>query len=110
MSGYAIYPGKMRERVIIQKSQENRNETGETTLEWVDMRTVWASVEGVSASEFLGGGQQEMEITHKVRLRYFDGLTQKMQFKWRNRTLQIISLLEHGNRSQHEAICTEDIE
>lgn len=107
---YVIHPGKMRERVTIQKSQEKRNETGETTLEWVDMRTVWASVEGVSATEFLGAGQQDMEITHKVRMRYFDGLTQKMQFKWRNRILQIISLLEHGNRSQHEAICLEDIE
>jgi hypothetical protein len=30
-----------------------------------------------------------------------------MRFSWRGRTLEIVSLLEHGNRSEHEAICEE---
>ena len=101
----AIYPGKMRERLVVQKAKESRNELGETT-----MQSVWASVEGVSATENLNAGQQQIDITHRVKMRYLEGLTQKMQFKWRNRTLQIVSLLEHGNRSQHEVICVEDVD
>jgi len=42
-----------------------------------------------------------------VKLRYLPGLTQNMRFAWRSRTLEIVSLLEHGNRSSHEAICQE---
>jgi SPP1 family predicted phage head-tail adaptor len=68
---------------------------------------VWASVEGVSAREALLAGQQETSITHRLRLRYLPGLTQQMRFAWRGRTLEIVSLLEHGNRSEHEAICQE---
>jgi hypothetical protein len=43
-------------------------------------------------------------------MRYLAGLTQQMQFAWRGRTLQIVSLLEHGNRSEHEAICQEVVQ
>jgi head-tail adaptor len=64
-------------------------------------------VEGVSARESLASGQQEIALTHRVRLRYLPGLTQNMRFSWRTRTLEIVSLLEHGNRSEHEAICQE---
>jgi head-tail adaptor len=42
-----------------------------------------------------------------VRLRYLPGLTQSMRFSWRSRTLEIVSLLEHNNRSEHEAVCSE---
>jgi SPP1 family predicted phage head-tail adaptor len=80
---------------------------GETVLTWNNSSAVWASVEGVSAREALISGQQETSVTHRLRLRYLPGLTQQMRFSWRSRTLEIASLLEHGNRSEHEAICTE---
>ena len=102
-----IDPGKLRERVTVQQATGNGNSLGETVLAWSDWQTVWASVEGVSAREALAAGQQEVALTHKVRLRYLPGLTQSMRLSWRSRTLEIVSLLEHGNRSEHEAICQE---
>jgi hypothetical protein len=30
-----------------------------------------------------------------------------MRLLWRSRKLEIVSLLEHGNRSEHEALCQE---
>jgi head-tail adaptor len=42
-----------------------------------------------------------------VRLRYVTGLTQQMRLQWRGRTLEVVSLLEHNNRSEHELICQE---
>ena len=105
-----IYAGRMRERVTVQVAVESVNSLGEATLSYEDRETVWASVEGLSSSEVLGAGQQEIDATHRVRLRYLDGLTHKMRFRWRDRILEIVSLLEHGNRSQHEAICLEEVE
>jgi SPP1 family predicted phage head-tail adaptor len=102
-----IDPGKLRERVTVQIASGTTNALGETVLAWSDSSAVWASVEGVSAREALTAGQQETSISHKVRLRYLPGLTQQMRFAWRGRTLEIVSLLEHGNRSEHEAICQE---
>jgi SPP1 family predicted phage head-tail adaptor len=104
-----IDPGKLRERVIVQIASGATNSLGETVLTWANSTAAWASVEGVSASEALEAGQQEVNITHRVRLRYLPGLTQLMRFAWRGRTLDIVSLLEYGNRSEHVAICEEQV-
>jgi len=102
-----IDPGKLRERVTVQQATQSRNSLGEAVMSWADWQTVWASVEGVSAREALDAGQQEVTITHRVRLRYLTGLTQTMRLSWRGRTLNIVNLLEYGNRSEHVAICEE---
>jgi SPP1 family predicted phage head-tail adaptor len=102
-----IEPGKLRERVTVQIASGTTNALGETVLAWSDSSAVWASVEGVSAREALAAGQQDTTITHKVRLRYLSGLTQRDRFSWRSRTLNIVSLLEYDNRTEHVAICEE---
>lgn len=102
-----IDPGKLRERITVQIASGTTNALGETVLSWSNSTAVWASVEGVSAREALTAGQQDVSVTHRVRLRYLPGLTQNMRFAWRSRTLDIVSLLEHGNRSEHEAVCVE---
>lgn len=104
-----IRPGELRERVTVQVASGTTNALGETVLAWSDSSAVWASVEGVSAREALAAGQQDTTISHRVRLRYLPGLTQQMRFAWRGRTLDIISLLEHNNRSEHEAVCQEQV-
>ena len=104
-----IRAGDLRERVTVQIASGSTNALGETVLAWNNSTSVWASVEGVSAREALALGQQETVVTHRVRMRHLPGLTQQMRFSWRSRTLNIVSLLEHGNRSEHEAICEEAV-
>ena len=104
-----IDPGKLRERVTVQAASESRNAMGETVLSWSDVTSVWASVEGVSAREALALGQQDITVTHRVRMRFLSLLTQKMRLRWRSRILEIVSLLEHNNRSEHELICQETV-
>lgn len=101
--------GRLRERITIQVATETRNAMRETVQEWGTFAERWASVEGISSREALQQGQQMTEITHRIRMRYLDGLKSTMQVLWRGRTLQITSLLEHGNRSVHELLCTERV-
>lgn len=102
-----IDPARLRERVTVQIASGTTNALGEAVLAWSNSSAVWASVEGVSAREALAAGQQDVTITHKVRMRHLPGLTQQMRFSWRSRTLNIVSLLEYDNRSEHVAICEE---
>jgi SPP1 family predicted phage head-tail adaptor len=104
-----INAGSLRERVTVQQASESRNALGETVLSWATFAERWASVEGVSSRESLAYGQQQISVSHRVRLRYLAGLTQSMRLVWRGRTLEIVSLLEHGNRSEHEIICQEGV-
>lgn len=105
-----IDPGKLRERVTVQQATETRNRLGETVQSFVTYAERWASVAGISAREFLISGQQQTEITHRVRLRYLDGLNSTMRILWRGRVLEIASALEHNNRSEHELLCTERVD
>jgi len=105
----ALDLGKMRERVTVQQATERRNSLGETTLEWATYATRWASVQGVSSREALELGQVDVSVTHRVRMRYVDGMTQNMRLLWRGRVLEIVSLLEYDNRSEHVAICEESV-
>jgi SPP1 family predicted phage head-tail adaptor len=104
-----IDAGRLRDRITVQVASGATNTLGETVLSWSNSSAVWASVEGVTARESLGLGQPEISVTHRVKMRYLPGLTQNMRFSWRNRTLEIVSLLERGNRSEHEIICQETI-
>lgn len=101
--------GILRDRVTVQQASENRNRLGESISEWTAFEVVWASVQGVSAREFLLAGQQQVEVSHRVKMRYLNGLTPQMRLSWRGRTLEIISILEHENRSVHELICQESV-
>ena len=104
-----IDAGKLRERVTIQQATEARNALGETVLSWATFAERWASVEGVSAREALELGQADVSITHRVRMRYVDGMTHNMRLLWRGRVLEIVSLLEYANRSEHVATCQEAV-
>ena len=101
--------GTLRDRVTVQQATETRNSIGESLLSYTTFEVVWASVQGVSAREFLLAGQQQVEVSHRVKMRYLTGLTPQMRLSWRGRTLEIISILEHENRSVHELICQESV-
>lgn len=102
-----IRSGDLTERVTIQDSSQTINALGEAVLSWTDTATVWASVEGVSSREALLAGKQDVSISHRVTLRYYPGLKHTSRFVWRNRVLEIVSLLEHDLRTKHVAICQE---
>jgi SPP1 family predicted phage head-tail adaptor len=100
--------GDLRERITVLAYRETKNAMGEMVPVYdTTFAEVWASVQGVTAREFLLSGQQQTEISHRVRMRFLTGLTQRMRIVWRGRTLEIISLLEHANRSEHELLCQE---
>jgi SPP1 family predicted phage head-tail adaptor len=101
--------GILRDRVTVQQATENRNSLGESILSYSTFAEVSASVQGVSAREFLLAGQQQVEVSHRVKMRYLTGLSPQMRLLWRGRTLEIISILEHENRSVHELICQETL-
>lgn len=102
-----IHPGKLRDRVTVQQATETRNSLGEVVQSWSTYATVWASVEGISSREALQQGQVQTDVSHRVQMRFLSGLTHNMRLYWRARPLEIVSVLEHGNRSKHEILCTE---
>jgi len=102
-----IRPGELRERVVVEEPTRSTTALGESQLTWGTFASRWASVEGVSSRESLQYGQQQVDVTHKVRMRYLPGLSHDMRLVWRGRILDVVSVLEYGNRSEHVLVCQE---
>ncbi len=70
-----------------------RNEVGESTLTWSTFATVWADVASLSARETERFAETVGFMTHRVRIRYLEGLTSAMRIVYRSRVLEIGQIL-----------------
>ena len=76
---------------------------------WTNFVTVWASVETPSGREYFFSQQIKVEITHKVKIRYRDDLTEKMRILFGTRVLAIESILDIKERHEvFEILCREE--
>lgn len=102
-----IVSGQMRERVTVQAPTEQQNPFGEASVTWEDAGTVWASVQGLSSREVLQAQQANAIISHKIRMRFFPGLTHQHRIVWRGRIMEIASVQEREVRTVHEIMVRE---
>jgi len=62
--------GSLCHRVELQNQVSTRDEDGILTTTWQTVDTVWASVEPLSAREFIQSGQGQAAVTARVTIRY----------------------------------------
>lgn len=100
--------GSLREPVTIEKRQTTEDEMGGRTTSWIKFMDVWANVEPLRASQNWFAQHLEHRLTHKVIVRFLNGVTSDMRVKFGERVLQIRAIrdLEERNRFL-ELICEE---
>ena len=83
-----IEAGRLRHRVRIEHltylldshgDQYQDPDTGESRPEWVEVDTVWAAIEPLSAREFIAAQSTQSQITARIVIRYRDGLDASMR-------------------------------
>ncbi len=89
----SIAAGDLRHRVLIQHQVTTRDEDGVQITSWVDVATVWASVEPLSAREFIQSGQTQAAVTARITIRYRAGLMPTMRIVHRGQVFNIAGLL-----------------
>jgi SPP1 family predicted phage head-tail adaptor len=99
--------GQLWTRVTIQKSTPTKNEVGEAVLSWADYQTVWADVQALGGREAQRYAETIGISTHKVTIRYVQGLTTAYRVIYDGRTLEIGQINELERRWYMELICTE---
>ena len=102
-----LSPGKMWTRVTIQQPSPTANEVGEPVLTWSTFATVWADVRPLSSREVERYAQAVGFMSHRVAIRYLNGLTSAMRIVYRNRILEIGEITEHDRLDYQEIVCTE---
>ena len=99
--------GEMDTKATVQTPAESQNAVGEPVLTWSTFATRWISVLPLSGTEQLQAAAAEANVTHRIRMRYTDGLKPKMRLVADGRTFEIMSVIERGRREEHELMASE---
>jgi len=100
--------GELDQRIIIQDYTPTRGTSGEEIKTWAPWKTVWAEVRTSSGTENYHNPQLTAEATHKIKLRYLNGVKPTMQIDWRGNILDIL-FIDESKRRQSEMyfLCRE---
>ena len=94
--------GQLRHTVSIQEQTDTSDGMGGFTTSWADilgMDAVKAAIWPLSAKESLDSLKLELQVTHKIRIRYRSGITAKNRILFGTRTFNIISLINNDERN-----------
>lgn len=94
----ALSPGKLRHAVTIQERKALRDSFGAPVDSW---QTVWenipASIQPLSAREFIASGQLQSAIIARITIRYRPGVTAAMRIVHRDKIYNIAGVLPDLN-------------
>lgn len=89
-----VHAGKLRHRVVIQSRTQTQDEnTGAVTIGWADFKTVWASIEPLSAREFIQSSAVQSDINSRIVIRYLEGVDATMRILHRDAIYNIRGVL-----------------
>ena len=86
-------PGELRHLVIYQRPITTKDSLGQARQTWEDVFTAYAAVRPLSAREIYYAQSTRSETTHRIALRYRDGVSPKGRFVLRgDRILNVYSV------------------
>lgn len=89
-----IQAGKLRHRVSLQERQTTRDPvTGDVLSSWVEIAKPWASVEPLSARDFIAAGVNQSQVVARIVIRYREPVTADMRIVHRGKVYNIEGVL-----------------
>ena len=82
--------GKLRHLVSLEKYIEGQDEFGEPTKAYAELFKAWAEIRPLLGYENYQEKQVNTEQTHRIKVRYREGIEQTMRFKYRDRYFEVI--------------------
>ena len=103
-----IHAGELNKKVTIQGKTVVHDSFGEETISWVKIADVWAAIKPLSGREFIEAQQVQSEISHRIIMRYREGIKPYHQVVWENSVYEILSIinLDTANTALH-LMCRE---
>ena len=90
---------RLRHLLTLQHEVQTSDSAGGYSKSWADVASLWAEIvvmggtssvlSKLSGKKYLFAGQIESEITHRILLRYRDGVTSAMRLVFENRVFNI---------------------
>ena len=100
--------GKLRHRVEIQSNTSTADAMGQLIKAWTTVDTRYASIEPLTSRELIIAQQVNLEISHKVTLRYYPA-SPKMRVKYGSRLFEILSVINKEERGLETCLMCKEL-
>ena len=109
-----IDAGKLRHRVLLQSCTGAVDDYGDPLYsdddQWTTEATVWAAIDPVSGKEFYAAEQARSSVSHKIRLRYRQGVSAAWRVLYGSRVFRILSVIDWEERHESLLLMAQEIE
>lgn len=106
---WAIDAGPMRFRIEIQANTPTTTGKGEHVQSWTTVTSRWASIAPASGQRFVASEQIRDQVSHKIVIRYYAGLTPRHRIKFGSRIFNILSVLDEGELHVRQTILATEL-
>lgn len=101
--------GSLRRRVTLEAPADVVDEIGGASREWVAVATVWAAIETPRGTTRLAADHPEQTITHRVTLRWREGVTGGMRLRLGARLFAVKAVRDPDERGVVLVLDCEEI-
>lgn len=110
--------GHLKHRVEVQERRGKTTSVGAADGDYVTVESRWAAIEPIQGREVFLAAQTQSRVTHRVRMRFFPGLTSRHRLVENDarqttagskaRIFNIVSVVNTDERDrEHELLCVE---
>jgi SPP1 family predicted phage head-tail adaptor len=87
-----VDPGSLRAELSLQSAMATPDGMGGHVENWTEIATVFGRIEPVSAARYHGADQTMETVTHRITLRWRDGVAAGMRFAKGERVFDILTV------------------
>lgn len=102
-----------RHRITFQKYDEDAtNENGfplEESQRWTDVKTVWAMIKTLQGREYYEAATTQNENAVRFVTRYTSGINPDMRIKYKDRTFEILSVINDDELNKTLTIIAKEV-
>ena len=101
--------GYLRHRCWIKEPTHTVDGYGGKATTWGTACVCWGSLEPLRGREWIESGLENSEVTGKFRMRYYDGITPAMRLYYSDRTWEIVSVINPGERNRELELILKEL-
>jgi SPP1 family predicted phage head-tail adaptor len=102
-------PALFRHRITFQEFSETTNENGFPVQGWTDVKTVWAMIKTLQGREYYEAATTQNENTVRFVIRYTSGINPDMRIKYKERTFEILSVINDDELNKTLTIMAKEV-
>jgi SPP1 family predicted phage head-tail adaptor len=106
-----VFAQRLDQRVVLQRAVESQDPgTGEVSVSWQTVATLWASVDGLKANERYSLNEVTSNRAYTVWVRWRADIRQKDRLVWGSCVLEIVDVPNQQRRGRLLSLfCTEGL-